>query len=34
MISKGERGVGINWEFGIKRRNTIYKIDKQQGHTV
>ena len=34
MVSKGERGGGINQEFGINRYTLLYKIDKQQGPTV
>ena len=31
MATKGERGGGINQEFGINIHTTVYKIDKQQG---
>ena len=34
MVTKGEKGVGINSMFGISTYTTRYKIDKQQGPTV
>ena len=34
MVTKGERGGGINQEFGINIHTAVYKTDNQQGPTV